>query len=252
MDNKALLEPILKFLHCPTPTSWIEQAKQPESIEVILIDHLLCELKAGQSAMYLLRKYAVNKASADLLLEWFKPFEEFAYKKRGSLESLKGKSQINKNLIAKDNSPYTQDLIDKMVLLIKEELHHFYQVLEIMTARGIEYRPIPAGRYAKGMLSKAATHEPQTLVDKLIIGAFIEARSCERFALLAPHLDHDMERFYTSLLRSEARHYRDYLTLAEDIAGEDISDRIQYFAEIEGELISSSDQDFKFHSGCPL
>jgi tRNA-(ms[2]io[6]A)-hydroxylase len=252
MNNQTLLAPILDFLHGPTPSEWIEQAKRPENLEIILIDHLLCELKAGQSAMYLLRKYAVDKPSAALLLEWFKPFEELAYKKLGSLDSLKGKSQITKKLQAKDNSPYNQDLIDKMVLLIKEELHHFYQVLEIMTDREIAYRPIPASRYAKGMLTHTATYEPQTLVDKLIIGSFIEARSCERFALLAPHLDEEMERFYTSLLRSEARHYQDYLTLAAGIAGSDISDRVQYFGEIEAQLITSKDDDFKFHSGCPI
>ncbi|OIQ26746.1 tRNA isopentenyl-2-thiomethyl-A-37 hydroxylase MiaE [uncultured Vibrio sp.] len=252
MNTQNLLAPILNFLHCPTPPEWIAQAKRSENLNTILIDHLLCELKAGQSAMYLLRKYAVDKSSADLLLEWFQPFEAFAYKKQGTIETLKGKSQISKKLKAKDNSPYHQDLIDKMVLLIKEELHHFYQVLEIMTDRGIEYHPIPASRYAKGMLSKAATHEPQTLIDKLIIGAYIEARSCERFALLAPHLDSKMESFYVSLLRSEARHYKDYLTLATNIAGEDISERVQYFGEIEAELILAVDEDFKFHSGRPV
>ncbi|MEZ8823317.1 tRNA isopentenyl-2-thiomethyl-A-37 hydroxylase MiaE [Vibrio amylolyticus] len=251
MNTQNLLTPILDFLHCPTPSEWIEQAKRPENLSTILIDHLLCELKAGQSAMYLLRKYAVDKDSADLLLEWFKPFEAFAYKKQGTIETLKGKSQISKNLTPRDDSEYNQDLIDKMVLLIKEELHHFYQVLEIMTDRGIEYKPIPASRYAKGMLSKAATHEPQTLVDKLIIGAYIEARSCERFALLAPHLDSKMESFYVSLLRSEARHYKDYLTLARNIAGEDITKRISYFGGIEADLILTKDTDFKFHSGTP-
>ncbi|MGF1720390.1 tRNA isopentenyl-2-thiomethyl-A-37 hydroxylase MiaE [Vibrio kyushuensis] len=251
MDNQTLLAPILDFLHCSTPPEWIEQAKRPDNLDIILIDHLLCELKAGQSAMYLLRKYAVDQPSAQLLLDWFKPFEEFAYRKQGSTQSLKGKSQITKNLTAKDNSPYNQDLIDKMVLLIKEELHHFYQVLEIMEEREIAHRPIPAGRYAKGMLTNVATYEPQALVDKLIIGAYIEARSCERFALLAPHLDKEMERFYVSLLRSEARHYQDYLTLAANIAGKDITDRIQYFGKIEAELITRKDDDFKFHSGCP-
>ncbi|WP_284128090.1 tRNA isopentenyl-2-thiomethyl-A-37 hydroxylase MiaE, partial [Klebsiella pneumoniae] len=77
-----------------------------------------------------------------------------------------------------------QDLIDKMVLLIKEELHHFYQVLEVMESRGIAYESTPASRYAKGLLAHMKTHEPQTLIDKLIIGAYIEARSCERFARL--------------------------------------------------------------------
>ncbi|ENM5777428.1 tRNA-(ms[2]io[6]A)-hydroxylase [Vibrio mimicus] len=248
---QQLLEPISRFLQCPTPDEWVAEARKPENIRILLLDHLLCELKAGQSAMFLIRKYAVDKESELSLLDWFKPYEDFAYRKLGTIESLKGKSQISKAIIAKSDSPYSQDLIDKMVLLIKEELHHFYQVLEIMQARDVEYESIPASRYAKGLLSHMKTHEPQTLIDKLIVGAYIEARSCERFAKLAPFLDNDMAKFYVSLLRSEARHYQDYLQLAEQIAGHDISERVAYFGKIEAELISSPDNDFKFHSGIP-
>jgi len=98
------------------------------------------------------------------------------------------------------------------------------------------------------------TYEPNALIDKLIIGAYIEARSCERFAKLAPHLDDDLNKFYVSLLRSEARHYQDYLALAAQVAGDDIdiSERIAHFAKVEAELISSPDEDFKFHSGAPI
>lgn len=95
------------------------------------------------------------------------------------------------------------------------------------------------------------THEPSTLIDKLIIGAYIEARSCERFAKLAPYLDEELQKFYISLLRSEARHYQDYLKLAEQIAGEDISERIKAIGAREAELISSPDDTFRFHSGVP-
>ena len=248
---QQLLHPISQFLQCSTPDEWITEARKPENLRVLLLDHLLCELKAGQSAMYLIRKYAVDPASQHSLLDWFKPYEDFAYRGVGSIETLKGKSQISKAIMAKSDSPYSQELIDKMVLLIKEELHHFYQVLEIMEQRGVQYESIPASRYAKGLLSHMKTHEPETLIDKLIVGAYIEARSCERFAKLAPYLDEDIARFYISLLRSEARHYQDYLTLAEQIAGKDICERIAYFGRIEAALISSPDQEFKFHSGVP-
>ncbi|MDN3610543.1 tRNA isopentenyl-2-thiomethyl-A-37 hydroxylase MiaE [Vibrio ostreicida] len=251
-DNyDSLLLPINRFLQCSTPESWVVEARKPENLKTVLMDHLMCELKAGQSAMYLIRKYAVDKSSQLNLLDWFKPYEDFAYKKIGSLATLKGKSAISKSIIAKSESMYSQNLIDKMVLLIKEELHHFYQVLEIIEQRGLTYEPIPAGRYAKGLLAHMKTHEPQTLIDKLIIGAYIEARSCERFAKLAPHMDDDIAKFYLSLLRSEARHFQDYLTLAKDIAGKDISQRVAFFGQLEAEFISSPDNDFKFHSGAP-
>ena len=255
-EAEQLLQPILNFLSCATPEEWIDEAKKPENLPIILRDHLACELKAGQTAMYLIRKYAVDKESSKVLLEWFEPYEDFLYRKRGDFASLANKNNLSKalfpkNSTAQDKSPYSQDLIDKMVLLIKEELHHFYQVLEIMVKREIPFDGLTAGRYAKGMLKHVKTFEPDALVDKLIIGAFIEARSCERFAKIAPHLDDDLNKFYISLLRSEARHYQDYLTLAKQVAGKDISERVAYFASVEAELILSPDEDFKFHSGLP-
>lgn len=248
---QELLAPITEFLQCSTPQEWIVEAKKPENLSVVLTDHLVCELKAAQSAMYLIRKYAVDKDSGDALLAWLKPFEDFTYRKQGDWKGLIKFNTLTKAMLPKSDTPYGQDLIDKMVLLIKEELHHFYQVLEIMDDNNIPYDNIASSRYAKGMLRHVITHEPHTLVDKLIVGAYIEARSCERFAKLAPYVDPKLGEFYVSLLRSEARHYQDYLTLAEAIAGEDISARVRFFGEVEAELILSDDDDFKFHSGKP-
>jgi len=251
MFDPSLLEPILSFLKCETPDEWIIEASKPDNLSVILRDHMVCELKAAQSAMFLIRKYAVNKESGVHLSQWVKPYEEYAYKRVGSLETLRGKSHISKQITVRENCSYGQELVDKMVLLIKEELHHFYQVMELMEKKQVPYELIEASRYAKGLLKHVKTFEPDALVDKLIIGAFIEARSCERFAKLAPCLDDDFSKFYVSLLRSEARHYQDYLSLAEMISGEDISERVEFFADIEAELIQSQDSDFKFHSGTP-
>ncbi|KAF7778092.1 MULTISPECIES: tRNA isopentenyl-2-thiomethyl-A-37 hydroxylase MiaE [Pseudoalteromonas] len=251
MSHSQLLEPIHDFLLCKTPTQWVDKAIKKENLSVILIDHLICELKAAQSAMFLIRKYAVDKESGDALLAWLKPFETLIYKREGNWRDLAAKNKLTKSIIPKSNSPYGQDLIDKMVLLIKEELHHFYQVLEIMDEYGVEYQSITPCRYAKGMLRNVKTFEPNALVDKLIVGAYIEARSCERFAKLAPHVDKRLGDFYISLLRSEARHYQDYLALAQEIADFDITQRVKEFGEIEAELIVSADEDFKFHSGTP-
>mgnify|MGYP000241746215 CR=1 FL=1 len=251
MNYENLLAPINRFLAVPTPDEWIEQAAKPENLPIILTDHLICELKAAQSAMFLIRKYAVDKASGDALLEWLKPFETFIYKREGDWRELANKNKLSKSMIPKSNTPYGQELIDKMVTLIKEELHHFYQVLEIMDEYEIEYKSITPCRYAKGMLRHVKTYEPDALVDKLIIGAYIEARSCERFAKLAPHVDKRLGDFYISLLRSEARHYQDYLTLAQEISEFDITERIEFFGQLEAELISTPDEDFKFHSGRP-
>ncbi|WP_286271916.1 tRNA isopentenyl-2-thiomethyl-A-37 hydroxylase MiaE [Thalassotalea hakodatensis] len=251
MSTQSLLLPILSFLKCETPQAWVDEAKKKENLDIVLIDHLICELKAAQSAMFLIRKYAVDKQSANALLAWLEPFETLIYKREGDWRELPSKNKLTKSVIPRSDSKYGQDLIDKMVVLIKEELHHFYQVLEIMDEYGVEYRSITPCRYAKGMLRNVKTFEPDAMIDKLIVGAYIEARSCERFAKLAPHVDKRLGDFYISLLRSEARHYQDYLALAEQIAGKDIADRIKFFGELEAELILTADEDFKFHSGVP-
>ncbi len=247
-----LLDPINQFLHCSTPDAWINEAKKPENLSRILRDHLLCELKAAQSAVFLLKRYVLTDEGKEQISMLVRPYEEFAYKGIGNLDSLKGKSNLSKSIQPKPGCFYGQDMIDKMVLLIKEELHHFYQVLEIIEEQGLKYRPITASRYAKGMIKHVRTYEPAALIDKLIIGAFIEARSCERFAKLAPHLEESIQKFYISLLRSEARHYQDYLALAEQISDIDISDRVLHFAQVESELITSNDEEFRFHSGSPM
>lgn len=251
MSIEYLLAPILTFLKCDTPQSWIDKAKKVENLPTILRDHLACELKAGQTAMHLIRKYAVTKESGKVLADWFKPYEAYLYRKEGDLTSLANQEGLSKSVFVNTNSIYSQELINKMVLLIKEELHHFYQVLQIMESRNIAFENSSAGRYAKGMMKHVTTHEPNTLIDKLICGAYIEARSCERFARIAPYLDDELQKFYLSLLRSEARHFQDYLALAEYISGTDISERVDYFGQVEAELILTRDDDFKFHSGIP-
>jgi tRNA-(ms[2]io[6]A)-hydroxylase len=142
------------------------------------------------------------------------------------------------------------DMMHKMSRLAREELRHYEQVMQIMEKRNIAYEQITPGRYAGELRKIVRTHEPARYVDTLIIGAIIEARSCERFAKLAPHLDEELKTFYLSLLKSESRHYQDYLKLAKRAAdGEDISERIHEFLEVEKKLIESADEEFRFHSG---
>ena len=142
------------------------------------------------------------------------------------------------------------ELLNKMSKLAREELRHFEQVIAIMEKRGIPYRQETASRYAAELRKPVRTFEPARLIDTLIVGAIIEARSCERFEKLAPHLDDELQKFYLSLLKSEARHFQDYLGLARKAAGgADISDRITLFLERDKNLINAADDEFRFHSG---
>lgn len=143
------------------------------------------------------------------------------------------------------------DLQVKLSQLVREEMLHYEQVLELMQKRGQAWAAIPAGRYAGALRKEIKTYEPQALVDVLIVGAFVEARSCERFAALAPYVDDELAKFYKYLLKSESRHFEDYLTLAQSVSTQDISERVDTFRQLEAELISTPDPQLRFHSGIP-
>lgn len=149
------------------------------------------------------------------------------------------------------NSERTQ-LLKLMAQLAREELLHFEQVVNLLEERGIEYIHLTASRYAGGMREHVRKEHKYTLCDTLVVGAFVEARSCERFAKLVPLLDPQLAKFYKSLLRSEARHYQYYLELAQLYSPEDIAPRIEVFREVERDLIESPDEQFRFHSGVPI
>lgn len=151
------------------------------------------------------------------------------------------------------------DLQVKLAQLVREEMLHYEQVLEFMNKRGQQWIGLSAGRYAGGLRKEIRTYEPEALIDVLVIGAFVEARSCERFYALAPLVDDELGRYYRYLLKSESRHFEDYLALALDVAKtaklknpqEDIQSRIEHIREVEKNLILSPDEMFRFHSGVP-
>lgn len=147
------------------------------------------------------------------------------------------------------------DLLNKLSQLAREELLHFEQVVAIMQERNISYRNVSAAGYAQGLLSKQRKQEPYRLIDSLIIGAFIEARSCERFHALISHVDAKLGRYYAYLLKSESRHFLDYLDLARqysdeaDLPDTDLQERISFFRTLETALILTPSAQYRFHSG---
>ncbi len=155
------------------------------------------------------------------------------------------------NLMAKYQE--RPDLINAMSRLAREELVHYEQVLKLIKARNIPLRPLSAARYASGLRALVRRNEPGMITDILLISAFIEARSCERFGAVAPRLDPELSKFYSGLLASEARHFQGYIRLAH-LYGEasDIARRIEVIRPVEQALIAEPDIDFRFHSGPPL
>ncbi len=151
---------------------------------------------------------------------------------------------------------YAEDLelTDKMSRLAREELGHYEQVAKLMRGLHVRLQRLSPGRYAERMRRLVSSGEPQREVDLMICGAFIEARSCERFAALAPAIGAPLAGLFQGLHDAEARHHRVYLDLARRAAsraGTALEKRIHEFAELEDELIRSPDPLFRFHSGPP-
>lgn len=145
--------------------------------------------------------------------------------------------------------PGNPDLLMKMSRLAREELRHFEQVMKFIKKRGLRYDHMTASRYAARLRDSVRKQDPGRITDLLIIGAFIEARSCERFAKIAPLLDDELKDFYISLLKSESRHYQDYLKLASGYCKDGLEERIEFFRVQEQTLIETPDEEFRFHSG---
>ena len=151
---------------------------------------------------------------------------------------------------------YAEDLelTGKMSRLAREELRHYEQVAKLMKALALVPRRLAPGRYAERLRRLVAKSEPHREVDLMICGALIEARSCERFAALAPAVGGRIGALFQGLHDAEARHYRVYLDLARraaERAGIGIHPRVEEFAVLESELITSRDNVFRFHSGTP-
>lgn len=148
--------------------------------------------------------------------------------------------------------PEKKELITVMSPLAREELLHFEKVIQIMAKKGIKFGPLQPSGYASHMHKQVTNkNTPQRLCDQLIIGALIEARSCERFYALIPYLtDEDLKKFYSTLIKSEARHFEDYIRLAK-LYGGDIEQRLKLFLSLENEFIVTKDTVFRFHSGIP-
>jgi len=151
---------------------------------------------------------------------------------------------------------YAEDLelTGKMSRLAREELRHYEQVAKLIRSLGVTPQRLAPGRYAERLRRLVAKSEPHREVDLMICGAFIEARSCERFAALSTAIGAPLSDLFQGLHNAEARHYRVYLDLAARAAkraGIALPARIEEFAALEAELITSPDAVFRFHSGPP-
>jgi tRNA-(ms[2]io[6]A)-hydroxylase len=191
----------------PTSSHWLEAALS--DIDAVLVDHAHCEMKAASNALSL----AVRASQ-------------------------------------------TPRVTAHLVSLAEEELSHFRRVLGELERRSIPLGPPPLDAYAaelrkivraerQGTPSGNGLSQAVGLVDRLLVAALIEARSCERFRLLADALRErgpaDLSALYQELLAAEARHFRTFVDLAHEVARPDdawVDGRLDVIARLEGELSS--------------
>lgn len=125
-----------------------------------------------------------------------------------------------------------------MARLAREESAHLARVLQLLEARGLTLGRDPGDPYAQGLQRLVRTSAPERRLDRLLVAAIIEARSCERLALLAEGLEEPtLRRFYAELTRSEDGHQRLFLRLAERVAPGMASQRLEELLESEAELL---------------
>ena len=206
MSEHPVPPPIRDILCAETPAAWLTRAAV--ELDLLLLDHANCELKAASTALSMIYRYRER-----------------------------------------------EELIYRMSRLVREELRHFEQVERHIDNLGIVRRHVSPSRYAAGLLRETNDSEPERLRQRLIVAALIEARSCERFAVVAELVPDDIAVFYRGLLESESRHFQHYLALAESVSG---PDRAAYVTDLErlcaaeADLVLSPDPEFRFHSGLPV
>jgi tRNA 2-(methylsulfanyl)-N6-isopentenyladenosine37 hydroxylase len=146
--------------------------------------------------------------------------------------------------------PAHTKLVRELTAIAKEELEHFELVNQWLEKRGIALAPLNAPPYGSKLKSQISHQEPDRLMDSLLISALIEARSCERFGLLALHCpEPDLSKFYRSLMASEARHYGIYWVLADNYFDrEKVQKRLNELAIVESEILATLHPEPRVHS----
>ncbi len=134
--------------------------------------------------------------------------------------------------------------------IVVEELAHLRLVLDLLDERGIKFQSQKPGCYGRKLNDLVRKGEPQRAIDRFLVASLIEARSCERFALLRDHVrDRELSEFYGSLFESEARHHSTYVQLAQHFGPEDaIRQRLDELAAEEARIIGVGDELPRMHS----
>lgn len=147
--------------------------------------------------------------------------------------------------------PNNSEIVDQMTELSREEITHFQMVHKLIKERGLKLGKEKKDFYVHDLMKfiKRGGSEEMVLVDRLLIAAMIEARSCERFLTLSENIkDKELSKFYYDLMASEARHYTLFLKLAKKYGvGVDVDSRWKEFLAEEARIIAGYGNDKAVH-----
>lgn len=142
------------------------------------------------------------------------------------------------------NYPDFENVVELVTPIVTEEWGHFKMVLDLLKKRGLKLglqrKDVYVNKLAKFIQNGGS--RKQSLTEKLLFSAMIEARSCERFKVLSQHItDPELSSFYRNLMISEAGHYKLFLELAIEISGDkdQTMQRWQEWLDFEGEIMAS-------------
>ena len=137
--------------------------------------------------------------------------------------------------------PERKELVKELAPIVTEEWGHFRMVLKELENRNLDLGQQRKDEYVNALLKfkKKGGSREDRLLEKLLVFALIEARSCERFRLLSLHMkDEYMQEFYHKFMVSEAGHYRLFIDLAKTYCDEQkVKDRWAEYLAYEAEVL---------------
>jgi tRNA 2-(methylsulfanyl)-N6-isopentenyladenosine37 hydroxylase len=142
--------------------------------------------------------------------------------------------------------------VETMTGVARDEAAHLAQVTRILLRLGGCLDRIHKNPYANSLRLLVRKGDPAEILDRLLVSAVIEVRSCERFAVLAASADAELAAFYEALFASEFGHYRVFLELARKMAEPAaVESRWQQLLALEAEILAGQEAGPRIHSGCP-
>ena len=156
------------------------------------------------------------------------------------------------DLLTQSPSDWIDGWVETMTAVARDETAHLARVTRILIARGGRLERVHKNPYANSLRLLVRKGEREEVLDRLLVSALIEARSCERFAVLAEHADAELAAFYRALFASELGHYKVFLKLARKFTRKtDVEGRWREMLAAEAKILAAQPAGPRIHSGAP-